>query len=97
MKLNDVAGIVGGTAYGNVEFRIASILPPEDAQTLDLTFLFESKQQTKAGAIISDREIAGKNGIVVEDTKEAMFCLLRELGRRQKTAGRCLMLDTRIL
>ncbi len=87
MKLDDIAGIVGGTAYGNIEFEIGNILPPEDAQASDLTFLFKDKQQTDAGVIISERERAGKSGIVVEDTKEAMFCLLRVLGRTQPTAG----------
>jgi UDP-3-O-[3-hydroxymyristoyl] glucosamine N-acyltransferase len=87
VKLADIASIVAGTVYGNIEFKIENILPPEDAQASDLTFIFENKQQTDAGAIISSRKVAGKSGIVVENTKQALFFLLQELGKTQKTAG----------
>ena len=87
MKLADIAGIVAGTLYGDTAFRIDNILPPEDAQSSDLTFLFENKQQTDAGAIICSKKVAGKSGIVVKDTKEALFNLLQALSKTQKTAG----------
>lgn len=87
MKLADVAGIVAGAAYGNIEFEISKILPPEDAQAADLTFLFDITEQTDAGVVIGNCKVSGKSGIVVEDTKEAMFCLLRELSKTQRMAG----------
>jgi UDP-3-O-[3-hydroxymyristoyl] glucosamine N-acyltransferase len=87
MKLADVAGVVGGTAYGDIEFEINNILPPEEAQESDLTFLFDERPQTNAGVIISHSKVAGKSGIIVEDMKDAMFCLLRELSKTQRTAG----------
>ena len=87
MKLKDLTGIVEGVVYGDREFEIKSILPPEEARESDLTFLFDAKASTNAGVIIGSEKIESKNGIVVRNVKQAMFLLLRHLGRHDKPKG----------
>lgn len=84
MKLADVAVIVGGTVYGDSAFHVKNVLPPADARSTDLTFLFDLSVNTNAGAVVSHRKIEGKNGIVVRDPKDAMFRLLREFAKVEK-------------
>lgn len=78
MQLREVASVVGGTVYGDKDFKINGILPPEEAGKADLTFLFHHRT-TKAGAIIANGKIEGRSGVVVEDVRKAMLLLLREV------------------
>lgn len=80
MKLIDVARIVGGRLYGNKNFLIQNILPPEDATEKDLSFIFDEKLKTRAGAIISQKKL-GRNNIVVEDCRRAMYDLLKKISK----------------
>jgi UDP-3-O-[3-hydroxymyristoyl] glucosamine N-acyltransferase len=84
VKLEDIALIIEGKAYGNTQFDVKSVIPPAEAQSSDLTFLFDASMKTEAGAVVSDREIEGKSGIVVEDPKDAMFRLLKEFAKAEK-------------
>lgn len=87
MKLKEVGGIVAGVVYGDRDMEIKRVLSPEEAQEDDLTFLFDPSVETKAGAIIGCEKIEGKNGIIVKDTREAMFLLLKSLARPKKSRG----------
>jgi len=87
VKLKDIASVVEGVVYGDREFEIKNVLPPEEAQESDLTFLFDTRTSTKAGAIIGSEKIEGKSGIVVRGVKLAMFLLLKHLGRHEKPKG----------
>jgi UDP-3-O-[3-hydroxymyristoyl] glucosamine N-acyltransferase len=84
MILKEVADIIHGVVYGSKNLAIKNILPPEDAQRTDLTFLFSPKTPTKAGAVVSTEKIPGKSGIIVKDCKIAMFRLLARLSRQPK-------------
>jgi UDP-3-O-[3-hydroxymyristoyl] glucosamine N-acyltransferase len=87
VKLTEIGGIIQGRVYGNSEFIVHNVLPPEDARQLDLTFLFDASTKTNAGVIVSQEEIMGKSGIVVKDTREAMFLLLNVLARAETGLG----------
>ena len=87
MKLADIGGIIQGRVYGNSEFIVQNVLPPEDASQSDLTFLFDPSGRTNAGVVVSQEEIIGKSGIVVKNTKEAMFLLLSVLAKAEKGLG----------
>jgi UDP-3-O-[3-hydroxymyristoyl] glucosamine N-acyltransferase len=87
VKLKEVGSIVAGVVYGERDMEISRVLSPEEAQESDLTFLFDISSQTKAGAIVSSLKVEGKNGIIVKDTKEAMFLLLKFLARHEKPKG----------
>jgi UDP-3-O-[3-hydroxymyristoyl] glucosamine N-acyltransferase len=84
VKLTDIAVIVEGVVYGDGEFDVKNVLPPAEAQSSELTFLFDAPLETNAGAVISHSKIDGKSGIVVKDVKEAMFRLLREFAKVEK-------------
>ncbi len=81
MKLGEIAQLVKGVVYGSAEFDAKNILPPAEAGPSDLTFVFAGPVETEAGAIVSEEEIAGRNGVVVRDVRDAMFCLLRAFSR----------------
>ncbi len=87
MKLADIVTIIGGKVYGNSDFEVRNIMPPEDASASDLTFLFDASVNTNAGAVICQHEIIGKSGIVARDPKEAMFVLLRAFARAETRGG----------
>jgi UDP-3-O-[3-hydroxymyristoyl] glucosamine N-acyltransferase len=87
VKLADIGGIIQGRVYGNSEFIVQNVLPPEDAAQSDLTFLFDPSGKTNAGVVVSQKEVMGKSGIVVKDTKEAMFLLLNVLAKAEKGLG----------
>jgi UDP-3-O-[3-hydroxymyristoyl] glucosamine N-acyltransferase len=84
VKLFEIAHYVKGSVYGNKNFNITDILPPDDAKKNNLTFLFDSSVKTNAGAIITDRKLKGKNGIVVKNPKEAMYLLLKKLSKQNR-------------
>jgi UDP-3-O-[3-hydroxymyristoyl] glucosamine N-acyltransferase len=84
VKLFEVARYVNGLVYGEKKFTIENIQPPDDAEKNDLTFLFDASTKTNAGAVIANKEIKGKNGIIVEDPKEAMFILLEKLSNKRR-------------
>jgi UDP-3-O-[3-hydroxymyristoyl] glucosamine N-acyltransferase len=84
VKLSDVASIVHGSMYGKKFFEIKDILPPDDAGRNDLTFVFKPSIKTCAGAIIASEKFKGKNGIIVKDPKEAMYLLLKKLGKSKR-------------
>lgn len=84
MRLSEVAQIVSGIIYGNKNFVIKNILPPEDAKKYDLTFLFDNSYRTEAGAIIATKKVIGKNCIIVKEPKKAMFKLLKGLSKKEK-------------
>jgi len=87
VKLAEIGGILQGRVYGNSELIVHNVLPPEDALQADLTFLFDASMKTSAGVVVSQEEIMGKSGIVVKDTKEAMFLLLNVLAKVEKGLG----------
>lgn len=87
MKLKEVGSIVAGVVYGDPNMEIRRILSPAEAQEHDLAFLCDISVQTKAGAIIGSEKMEGKNGIIVNDTREAMFLLLKALTRSAKPRG----------
>jgi len=87
VKLADVGGLIQGRVYGNSEFIVQNVLPPEDAAQSDLTFLFDPSGKTNAGVVVSQEEVMGKSGIVVKDTREAMFLLLNVLAKAEKGLG----------
>ncbi|MBE0433689.1 UDP-3-O-(3-hydroxymyristoyl)glucosamine N-acyltransferase [candidate division WOR-3 bacterium] len=87
MKLVEIAAIIKGAVYGNSEFEVQGVMPPEQAQPSDLAFLMDSAVATNAGAVVSRQEMPGKSGIVVTDPKEAMYCLLKELAAVEKSSG----------
>lgn len=86
MKLVEIAAIINGTLYGDGEFEVAAVLPPEQAGASDLTFLTDA-MPTMAGAIIGRQAVPGKSGIVVSDPKEAMYSLLKVLAAAEKSTG----------
>jgi UDP-3-O-[3-hydroxymyristoyl] glucosamine N-acyltransferase len=79
VKLFEVARYVEGVLYGKKNFTLEDIQPPDEATKNDLTFLFDISTKTNAGAVIANKKIKGKNGIIVEDPREAMFLLLEKL------------------
>lgn len=87
MKLSEIGGIIGGRVYGNSDFEVRNILPPEEASASDLTFLFDASATTNAGVVISKHEVMGKSGIVTGDPREAMFILLRAFARAEARGG----------
>lgn len=87
MKLKEVGSIVAGVIYGDPNMEIRGVLPPEEAQEHDLAFLCDISVRTKAGATIGSEKIEGKNGIIVNDIREAMFLLLKALARPEKPRG----------
>ncbi|KPJ74212.1 hypothetical protein AMJ52_01455 [candidate division TA06 bacterium DG_78] len=102
MKLFEVARYVHGLLYGKKSFNIANIQPPDDANKDDLTFLFDPLTETNAGAVIANKKIKGKNGIVVEDPKEAMFILLERLStisnkRRKKEISSMAIIEDNVV
>jgi UDP-3-O-[3-hydroxymyristoyl] glucosamine N-acyltransferase len=85
--LKEIGNLVEGVVYGNRDMEIKAILPPDEAQANDLTFLFDMSVETKAGAVVSSAQVKEKSGIVVADAKEAMFCLLESLTQVEKPRG----------
>jgi len=84
VRLIDIARIVDGILYGKDDFLIKEILPPEDADTDDLTFIFKEGTKTRAKAVIAERRIRGKYCIVVRNCRKAMYKLLQGFARRVK-------------
>jgi UDP-3-O-[3-hydroxymyristoyl] glucosamine N-acyltransferase len=84
VKLHEIARIVHGKIYGQKNFVIDKILPPDDAGKHDLTFIFGTLVKTKAGAIISNEKVKKKNGIIVTNPKKAMYELLKTLSKTNK-------------
>ena len=87
MKLSEIAQFVKGTVYGKKNITIKEILPPDDAGKDDLTFLFDSLIKTNAGAIIANRKLRGKSGIIVKNPKAAMYSLLKKLDQDHRKKG----------
>ena len=79
--------MINGAVYGDGDFEVASVQPPEQAQPADLTFLVDAGAVTSAGAVVSKEVVPGKSGIVVSDPKEAMYCLLKVLAAAETSAG----------
>ena len=79
MKLAEVVLVVKGTVFGKKSSRIENILPPEEANKGDLTFLYDPGQNTNADIVITTRRVKGKSGVVVSDPKRAMYRLLKHL------------------
>lgn len=82
MELAEIARIVKGKAYGK-NLEIKKILPPEEATKGCLTFLFNPKTQTLSDAVIAERRIPAKSGIIVPDCKKAMLLLLKRISQRR--------------
>ncbi len=83
MRLSQIARIIKGKVYGkNIEVK--AILPPEEANKNSITFLFNTKLQTKAGAVISEVRIVNKNCIVVKNCKKAMYYLLKSISNLKR-------------
>jgi len=100
MKLSDVAAIVNGMVYGKGNFEIKNILPPEDAGKNDLAFLLDTTKKTRAGAVITDKKIKGKNGVIVANPKKAMYLLLKSLvkvSRKREISPRAIIAANVIL
>ena len=87
MKLADVNEIIRGKLYGRKSVKIKNILPPDQARSGDLTFLFDPKQRTRASVVIAVQRIKGKNGIAVSSPKRAMYVLLRHLAKTKFKSG----------
>ena len=87
MILSEVALIVDGSVYGKKHFVVENVLPPDDAKRSELTFLFDPKQETKAGAVIALKKIRGKNGIIVKNTRKALYMLLKKLSKQKRQKG----------
>jgi UDP-3-O-[3-hydroxymyristoyl] glucosamine N-acyltransferase len=87
VKLNAFGHLFACVVYGDGEMEIRSVLPPEEAREGDLTFLFDIEVRTEAGAVIGSEKVQGKSGILVKDTKEAMFLLLKSLAKAEKPRG----------
>lgn len=84
MKLYEIGRIVNGSIYGRKAYVIKNILPPAHAGKNDLTFLFDSSQKTRAGAVVAEKRVKGKHGIVVKDVKEAMYVLLQNCAEKRR-------------
>lgn len=82
MLLSEIARITGGRLYGRPHFRVRAILPPEEADARDLTFIFGSDLSTRAGAVVSSRRHAGKSGIITPRPRIALYRLLKTLTRK---------------
>ncbi|HEX7320306.1 MAG TPA: UDP-3-O-(3-hydroxymyristoyl)glucosamine N-acyltransferase [bacterium] len=82
MKLFEIAAMIRGKPYGRSDRAIRHILPPDEAQGPDLTFLFDQRTKTHSSMVISSRPVKDKSGIVVPDPRRAMFELLRRLSAR---------------
>lgn len=87
MKLYEIGRIVNGSVYGRKAYVIKNILPPAHAGKNDLTFLFDSSQKTRAGAVVAEKRVNGKHGIVVKDVKEAMYVLLENRVEKRRKRG----------
>ncbi|MEO0127698.1 MAG: UDP-3-O-(3-hydroxymyristoyl)glucosamine N-acyltransferase [candidate division WOR-3 bacterium] len=83
MRLKDIAKIIKGKLYGR-DIEIKTILPPEEADRNSITFLFNTSLQTEAGAVISEVRISGKNCIVVNNCKKAMYYLLKRISNLKR-------------
>ena len=84
MKLSDVGRLVKGRVYGRRSLVIKGVAPPDEASSTDLTFLFESGEETEAGAVVARVMLPTKNGIVVDDPRDALYRLLEHLGKRKR-------------
>lgn len=84
VKLLEIGRLVKGQVYGKGSFTVEGVAPPDEARASDLTFLFDPEVRTIAGAVIARVPIKNKNGIVVSDPKDALFCLLEHLGKRKR-------------
>lgn len=84
MKLSEVAKIVSGRVYGEKEFLIKNVLPPEDAGKYDLTFIFHAGIKSGAGAVITTQRLKDRPCIVVKEPKKAMYRLLDKLSTNKK-------------
>lgn len=84
MKLYEIARIINGSVYGRKAYVIKNILPPDSAGKNDLTFLFDSFQKTRAGAVVAEKRVEGKSGIVVKNPKNALFVLLKNLAEKRR-------------
>ena len=87
MKLKEFSNLIAGIVYGDGNMEIRKVLPPEDAEENDLTFMFDYGSRTSAGAVVGCSKMEGKSGIIVKDTKEAMFLLLMVLAGHDKPRG----------
>lgn len=79
MQLREIADVIGGKLYGKKSFSVHDIQPPENATAHDLTFLFTDTQKTNAGAVIAEHRIKGKQCIVIDDARQALYSLLSHL------------------
>jgi UDP-3-O-[3-hydroxymyristoyl] glucosamine N-acyltransferase len=79
MTLAEIGRLVNGSVYGNRKIVIKNIAPPEDAGKGDLTFLLDASYKTRAGSVIANKKIQGKNGVVVKKPRTAMYLLLKKL------------------
>ena len=87
MKLSEVSKIIKGNIFGRKNLEVREILPPDQAGAGDLTFLFDPQQKTRASMVIARARVKGKNGVIVEDPKRAMFILLKHLARKKFESG----------
>lgn len=87
MKLSEISEIVKGRIFGRKSMKIREILPPEDAGSSDLTFLFDTQQKTRAGMVVALKRVKGKSGVVVKDPKRAMYVLLKHIAQHKFKAG----------
>jgi UDP-3-O-[3-hydroxymyristoyl] glucosamine N-acyltransferase len=87
VKLSEVGQIVNGIVFGKKNQKIKEILPPEEADTGDLTFLFDPEQRTRALMVVATSPVRGKSGIVVKNPKRAMYILLKHLASKKFRSG----------
>jgi UDP-3-O-[3-hydroxymyristoyl] glucosamine N-acyltransferase len=87
VKLVEIAKIVKGVPYGDEGITISNVTSPDEAQKSDLTFLFDRDRKTDAGVVISAERVSGKSGIIVKDTRRAMYLLLKEIVKKRESKG----------
>jgi UDP-3-O-[3-hydroxymyristoyl] glucosamine N-acyltransferase len=87
VKLVEIAKIVKGIPYGDEAINISNVTSLDEAQKSDLTFLFHRDHKTEAGVVISTERVGGKSGIIVKDTRQAMYLLLKEIAKTRKSEG----------
>jgi UDP-3-O-[3-hydroxymyristoyl] glucosamine N-acyltransferase len=85
--LNEVARIVKGRLYGDKHFKIKNILPPAEAGSHDLAFVFGHAKETDAGAVIAQNRYPKKNSIVVKDARHALYRLLEYVSQTTRRRG----------
>ncbi len=87
MRLEEIARLVKGKLYGDKDFSVKQVKPIEDAEEDDLCFIFADDIKTRAQAVITRNRHPEKHCIVVDDVREAMYLLLRELSKKKKLRG----------